>query len=55
MRLETLIKLYACGTVCLECDWLMNNMPIPIETLAEILEAGLPEELKPYLYESPKT
>ena len=55
VRLETLIKLYACGTVCLECDWLMNNMPIPIETLADILEAGLPEELKPYLYESPET
>ena len=54
VRTETMIKLYACGTVCLECGWLINNMPIPIETLADILEAGLPEELKPYIYESPK-
>ena len=50
LRIETLIKLYVYGTVELECDWLINNMPIPIEEFADILEAGMPEELKPYLY-----
>ena len=54
MRIDTLIRLYVCGTVGLECDWLVNNMPIPVEEFAEILEAGLPEELKGYLYKTPK-
>ncbi len=49
-RIETLMKLYVYGTVELESDWLLHDMPIPIEEFADILEAGMPEELKPYLY-----
>ena len=52
VRIDTLIKLYVFGTVGLECDWLINNMPIPIEEFAEILEAGLPDELKAYLHKT---
>ena len=53
-KIEMLLKLYVFGTVGLECDWLLNNMPIPVEEFADILEAGLPEELKGYLYQTPK-
>lgn len=50
-RIENLSKLYTFGTVQLICCWLIKEMPIPIDELAEILEAGLPEELKKILYE----
>lgn len=50
LKIESLIKLYVYGTVGLECNWLISNMPVPIEEFADILEAGLPEELKNYLY-----
>lgn len=49
-KIEQLIKLYVFGTVQFECDWLINNMPISIEEFVDILEAGVPEELKKYLY-----
>lgn len=52
LRTETLLKLYAFGSVQLVCEWLINKMPIPIEEFAAILEAGLPEELKPLLFGS---
>ncbi|MBQ6738275.1 MAG: TetR family transcriptional regulator C-terminal domain-containing protein [Synergistaceae bacterium] len=51
-RIEALIKLYVFGTVQFVCDWLINNMPIQIEEFADILEAGLPEEIKTYLYKT---
>lgn len=50
LRITALIKLYVFGTVQFECEWLIDNMPIPIEEFADILESGMPEELKSYLY-----
>ena len=32
------------------CEWLPDMMPIQAEEFAVFLEAGLPEELKPYIY-----
>ena len=49
-RLEVLLKLYAYGTVQMVCEWLLDMMPIPAEEFAVFLEAGVPEEMKPYLY-----
>ena len=51
-RITALIKLYVFGTVQFECDWLINDMPMSIEEFADILEAGVPEELKSYLYKT---
>lgn len=49
-KLEILMKLYAYGTVQMTCEWMLNGTPIPTETFAAFLEAGIPEELKPYVY-----
>lgn len=51
-RILALIKLYVFGTVQFECEWLINDMPISIEEFADLLEAGVPEELKIYLYKT---
>ena len=48
-RIELLAKLYVFGTVQLTCEWLINKMSIPLEEFSEILSAGLPQELAPYL------
>ena len=49
-KLEILMKLYAYGTVQMTCEWMLDGTPIPTETFAAFLEAGIPEELKPYVY-----
>lgn len=51
-RIVALTKFYVFGTVQFECEWLINNMPTPIEEFAALLEAGVPEELKNYLYKT---
>lgn len=49
-RLEALLKLYAYGSVQMICEWLLDGTPIPAEEFASFLEAGVPEEAKPYVY-----
>lgn len=49
-RVEIMLKLYVFGTVQLLCEWLLKKMPIPVDEFADYLEAGVPEELKPYFY-----
>lgn len=51
-EVEMLLKLYVYGTVQLVCEWLVNDMPVPIEKFVTILEEGLPSPLKIYFYES---
>lgn len=50
LYIENLTKLYAFGTVQLLCEWLINDMPIDIKYFSKILEDGLPEPLKKFLY-----
>ena len=49
-ELDVLMKLYAYGTVQMTCEWLLDGTPIPAETFAACLEAGIPEDVKPYVY-----
>jgi len=51
LKIETLIKLYVYGTVQLLCEWLISDMPVPIDDFVDFLESGLPEPLKVF-YES---
>ena len=32
------------------CEWLLDEGAIPAEAFAAFLEAGMPEDLKPYAY-----
>ncbi|MBQ7516183.1 MAG: TetR/AcrR family transcriptional regulator C-terminal domain-containing protein [Schwartzia sp.] len=49
-KLEILMKLYAYGTVQKTCEWLLDGAPVPAEQFAAFLEAGIPEDVKPYVY-----
>ncbi len=49
-KLEALMKLYAYGTVQMVAEWMLGGAPIPAETFAVYLEAGIPEDLKPCVY-----
>ena len=49
---EVLLKIYVYGTVCMLCEWLITKMPISVEKFVHLLENGLPEPLKPYLYKN---
>jgi len=53
LKTEMLLKIYVYGTVQLICEWLVNDMPVPIEEFVIFLEDGLPAPLKVYFYESP--
>ena len=46
-----MIKVYVYGTVHHMLDWLMGDMVLPPEKVAEIWEHSLPEPLKQYLYD----
>lgn len=52
LRIETLLKIWVFGSVQLLCEWLLTEMPIPLEEFAVLLEAGIPAELKSYLYKN---
>ena len=52
IKTEMLLKLYVYGTVQLVCEWLLNDMPVPLEEFVTLLEEGLPQPLKIYFYES---
>ena len=45
-----MIKIYCYGTVTYVREWIVENMPVPPEKAAEVMEKCLPEPLKPYLY-----
>lgn len=52
LKTEMLLKVYVYGTVQLVCEWLVNDMPVPINEFMNFLEDGLPAPLKIYFYES---
>lgn len=49
-KTDMYIRLYCHGTVALTCDWLLGVFETDAETLAEIYESTLPQQLRPYLY-----
>lgn len=49
-KTDMYIRLYCHGTVALTCDWLLGVFEADAETLAEIYESTLPQQLRPYLF-----
>jgi len=49
---EVLIKIYVYGTVCMLYEWLIDKNPMEFEEFVRLLEAGLPEPLKKYVYKN---
>ena len=49
--LSAIIKIYCCGTGQFLCDWLMDSKPASCEKVAQIMEASIPNALRPYLCE----
>lgn len=49
--LLVMVKLYLYGTEYYLCEWLIEDMPLPWEEVAALMEACVPEVLKPYLFE----
>ncbi|MBQ8954784.1 MAG: TetR family transcriptional regulator [Clostridia bacterium] len=45
------VKLYLYGTEHYLCEWLVDDMPLPWEKVAALMEACVPEALRPYLFE----
>lgn len=52
LETEIFLKMYVYGTVQLVCEWLLKDMPVPLEEFVDLLEEGLPEPLKIYFYEN---
>ena len=46
---ELYMRVYCLGTVCLTCEWLLDQYEITPEQVAEVYEKSLPEPLKKYL------
>ena len=46
-----MIKIYCYGTGQYLCEWLMDREPASCEEVASVMEACIPEKLKPYLCE----
>ena len=53
--IEVLSKIYVYGTVCMICEWLIDKNSVGLEEFIKLLEDGLPEKLKKYLYKNFKT
>lgn len=49
-KTDMYIRLYCHGTVALTCDWLLGEFEADAQTLAEIYESALPQQLRPYLF-----
>ena len=49
-KTDMYIRLYCHGTVALTCDWLLGEIEADAQTLAEIYESTLPQQLRPYLF-----
>ena len=47
--LAAMIKIYCYGTGQYLCEWLMDSESAPCEEVAAVMEASIPEKLKPYL------
>ena len=45
-------KIYVYGTVCMLCEWLIDENDINADDFVKMLEYSLPTPLKKYLYES---
>ena len=45
------VKLYLYGAEHYLCEWLVDDMPLPWEEVARLMEACVPEALRPYLCE----
>lgn len=45
------VKLYLYGAEHYLCEWLVDDMPLPWEEVAALMEACVPEALRPYLFE----
>ena len=49
-KTDMYIRLYCNGTVALTCDWLLGEIEADAQTLAELYESTLPQQLRPYLF-----
>ena len=49
-KTDMYIRLYCHGTVALTCDWLLGEIEADAQTLAEIYESTLPQQLRLYLF-----
>lgn len=45
------VKLYLYGTEHYLCEWLVDDMPLPWQEVAALMEACVPEALRPYLFD----
>lgn len=50
--IEISVKVYCYGTVCVLCEMILKDLPIPTEDFIKFLENALPESLKKYLYKN---
>ena len=48
--IEISVKVYCYGTVCMLCEMILKDLPIPTEDFIKFLENALPESLKKFLY-----
>ena len=48
-ELDATVKIYCYGTNQYLYDWLTENSPLPYEKVAELMEASIPETLRPFL------
>ena len=48
-EIEIAVKIYCYGTVCIICEMLIKDFPIPVENFVSLLEKSLPESLKKFL------
>ncbi|MBQ9663048.1 MAG: TetR/AcrR family transcriptional regulator C-terminal domain-containing protein [Oscillospiraceae bacterium] len=49
--LNAMIRIYCYGTGQYLCDWLMDSKPASCESVATVMEACIPEQLRPFLCE----
>ena len=50
-ELAAMIRIYCYGTGQFLCDWLMDATPASCEKVAEVMEASIPAQLRPFLCE----
>lgn len=49
--LTAMIRIYCYGTGQYLCEWLLDLEPVSCETAAKVMEAAIPDQLKPFLCE----
>ena len=50
-KLLVTVKLYLYGAEHYLCEWLIDDMPLDWREVAALMEASVPEALRPYLFE----